>query len=102
MTHQVTDITINGCLFAKREIDDPIKYIQGVFKQPEKINVLKHSGRLILFRVAGHYDNDSYDFTDLITNLTYDPPTNITYEINFSTRAIDNPFDSFTLQSIAS
>jgi len=93
MTPQVYDITITGCLFAQRKIEDPIRYVRGVFKQPHKINILKHSGRMIIFRVADFFDQSGFDFTNLITSLTYDPPTNITYEMNFSTRIDDNLFE---------
>ena len=93
MTPQVYDITITGCLFAQCKIDNPIKYIQGVFKQPHKVNILKHSGRMIIFRVADFFDQSGFDFTDLISSLTYDPPTNITYEMNFSTRIDDELFE---------
>ena len=93
MTPTVYDITITGCLFAQRKIDNPISYVRGVFKKPEKINILKHSGRMIIFRVADFFDQEGFDFTHLITSLTYDPPTNITYEMNFSTRIDDSLFE---------
>ena len=93
MTTQVYDITITGCLFAQRKIEDPIKYVRGVFKSPHKINILKHSGRMIIFRVADFFDQEGFDFTELISSLTYDPPTNITYEMNFSTRIDDGLFE---------
>ena len=90
MNITTTDISITGCLFAKDKIQDPIKYVRGVFKNPQNINILKTSGRMMMFRVTEFYDNENgFDFTDIIKGLTYDPPVSITYELNFSTRVKD-------------
>ena len=86
----VYDITITGVLFAERKIENPIAYVRGVFREPQKINILKTNGRMLMFRVTDFFDQEGFDFTELINTLTYDPPTNITYELNFSTR-IEEP-----------
>ena len=86
MKTQVYDITLTGCLFAERKIENPIAYVRGVFRDPQKINILKTQGRMMMFRVTEFYDQEGYDFGPLIESLTYLPSVNIVWEMNFSTR----------------
>ena len=82
----IQDITITGTLYALEPIKNPQAYIRGTFTTPHKVKILRLDGRALSFRIEGFFNQDSMDFTSLINSLTYGAPTNIVYNIEFSTR----------------
>ena len=86
----ITDICITGTLFALEPIKNPRAYLKGTFVDDTKVRILRLDGRALSFRIEGFFDQDNMDFTELISSLTYGAPTNIVYNVEFSTQS-DTP-----------
>ena len=89
------DVTVSGVLFALDPIQNPRAYVRATFRHPDKVRIVNVSGRNLSFTYTESFTNNSLDFTDIISSLTYGDgvDSNITYELCFSPKNDNSRLD---------